>query len=96
MDSMTQQNSALVEENAASVKTLEELSVDMDGKVSVFKTATMEARPVRQPKSVPAPRPVASKTPAASKPAAIVRGPARRMQAQLAAAVAKDDDWDEF
>jgi methyl-accepting chemotaxis protein len=96
MDSMTQQNSALVEENAASVKTLEELSVDMDGKVSVFKTAMMEVRPVRQPKPAPAARPVASKVPAAAKPAAIVRGPARRMQAQLAAAVAKDDDWDEF
>jgi methyl-accepting chemotaxis protein len=96
MDSMTQQNSALVEENAASVKTLEELSVDMDGKVSVFRTAMMEVRSVRQPKPAPAARPVASRAPAAAKPAAIVRGPARRMQAQLAAAVAKDDDWDEF
>jgi len=38
MDDMTQQNSALVEENAANVKTLEELAATTDERVSIFKT----------------------------------------------------------
>jgi methyl-accepting chemotaxis protein len=36
MDEMTQQNSALVEENAATAKTLEQQSQDMDERVSFF------------------------------------------------------------
>jgi methyl-accepting chemotaxis protein len=97
MDAMTQQNSALVEQNAASVKTLEELAADMDGKVSVFRTAMAAAiHAVPERKAAPPAKPAAKKAPVAPKAAAIAHGPARRMQAQLAAAVAKDDDWDEF
>lgn len=37
MDEVTQQNSALVEENAASVKTLEQQSQTMGAQVSIFR-----------------------------------------------------------
>jgi methyl-accepting chemotaxis protein len=96
MDEVTQQNSALVEENAATAKTLADQSVALDGRVAAFQLeqAARAAAPV-----VAAPAAVAHKP--AARPAAkragvvVTRGPARNMQAALAAAVA-DDDWQEF
>lgn len=38
MDQMTQQNSALVEENAATARTLEDQANNMDKRVTFFKT----------------------------------------------------------
>jgi methyl-accepting chemotaxis protein len=38
MDTVTQQNSALVEENAATAKTLEQQSSQMDERVSFFRS----------------------------------------------------------
>ena len=91
MDEMTQQNSALVEENAASVKTLEELSAAMDERVSLFRTAALNvAAAVRAV-------PVAKPRLAASRPAkAAAGGPVRRMQSRLATAIAEDHDWEQF
>jgi methyl-accepting chemotaxis protein len=91
MDEMTQQNSALVEENAASVRTLEQMASRTDERVSVFKT-------LPAPDGSGTPRAGAhpigkTRVPAKTHPA---RSPARRMQVQLAAAVAKDENWDEF
>lgn len=90
MDEMTQQNSALVEENAASVRTLEQMASRTDERVAVFRTAlesegSRTARAATQPLGK-------TRRPARMHPA----GPARRMQAQLAAAVASDENWDEF
>jgi methyl-accepting chemotaxis protein len=90
MDEMTQQNSALVEENAASVRTLEQMASRTDERVAVFRTAlesegSRTARAATQPLGK-------TRRPARMQPA----GPARRMQAQLAAAVANDENWDEF
>jgi methyl-accepting chemotaxis protein len=103
MDEMTQQNSALVEENAASVKTLEEMSANMDGRVSLFQTAALavQASPERKPLAAAKPalaKPVLvrPKAVAESARAAAIRSPARRMQTKLATAVANDDDWEEF
>jgi methyl-accepting chemotaxis protein len=90
MDEVTQQNSALVEENAATAKTLEQQSASMDERVGAFrleggaKTGSMRAANVTAMPKQTAP---------AAKPAA--RGNARQMQTALATAVAQDE-WQEF
>jgi hypothetical protein len=45
MDEVTQQNSALVEQNAASVKTLEQQAKAMDERVSAFRLGVAESAP---------------------------------------------------
>ncbi|MCW5692856.1 MAG: HAMP domain-containing protein [Pseudolabrys sp.] len=109
MDEVTQQNSALVEENAATAKTLEQQAKAMDSQVAFFQIAAgHDARPAMAAATRPAPRVatvVARTTPAMRKPtvsqaapqsrASANVGPARRMQAALATAV-KADDWKEF
>jgi len=103
MDEVTQQNSALVEENAATAKTLEQQSKAMSDEVGVFRVDEGEVeRPAAAPK-----RPVAAAAkparPAAAKAAAPKRdaalnggGPVGRMQTALATAVRNDPDWQEF
>ena len=102
MDEVTQQNSALVEENAATAKTLEHQSKAMTDRVDVFQidsrpagsaASQRTAAPKRQAEAV-RPKLVAAKSPAAA-PRKAVAGPARKMQTALAAAV-KEDDWQEF
>ncbi len=77
MDEVTQQNSALVEENAATAKTLEHQAKAMDEQVSVFKIAAghdIVPAMVRTESATPAVRSV----PAAKKPAtaAVTKKPA--------------------
>jgi methyl-accepting chemotaxis protein len=111
MDEVTQQNSALVEENAASAKTLEHQSVAMNQKVAFFKLDEhasdhiAHAAPAPITRAVPeAPKkaaPVAARKPvAAAATAAAVNGrrggPVARMQAAVASALAEDPDWKEF
>jgi methyl-accepting chemotaxis protein len=110
MDEVTQQNSALVEENAATSKTLEHQAKAMDERVAFFKlNATLEDRPAVQSAATRNQRAVAappSRGLAASKqqPAAAPKraanskagGPVRRMQAALATAVNSEPDWKEF
>jgi methyl-accepting chemotaxis protein len=100
MDEVTQQNSALVEENAATAKTLESQARAMNERVAVFHLGGTEA-----PSVVPAPdadRTVARSAvvpvtrPAAKPSAAPPASPARRMQASLATALKSDPDWEEF
>jgi methyl-accepting chemotaxis protein len=98
MDEVTQQNSALVEENAATAKTLEQQSKAMSDEVGVFVVDEGEVeRPAAAPK-----RPVAAAArparPAAPKRAAALNGggPVGRMQSALATAVRSDPDWQEF
>ena len=52
MDEVTQQNSALVEENAATAKTLEGQSQALDGRVAAFRLIEGDL----QPNTVPAPK----------------------------------------
>jgi methyl-accepting chemotaxis protein len=108
MDEVTQQNSALVEENAATAKTLEHQAKAMNDRVAVFEIddsispVTMAAAaPAREDRPV---RAAAAKS-AAVKPQAPARrgstalnggGPVRRMQTALARAVEHDQDWQEF
>jgi methyl-accepting chemotaxis protein len=100
MDEVTQQNSALVEENAATAKTLESQSRNMDEHVSKFavleaaggKTGSAShaasARPVGKPAVASPKRPAAQ--------AAKRGGPVGRMQSALATAVKEDSSWEEF
>jgi methyl-accepting chemotaxis protein len=55
LDEVTQQNSALVEENAATAKTLDHQSADMAERVAFFKLAPQEDE---EPAPLPAPPPV--------------------------------------
>jgi methyl-accepting chemotaxis protein len=106
MDEVTQQNSALVEENAASAKTLEHQSEQMNEKVAFFRLdhhAESHAVKAPVPSSVTrlAPKPAKREAvPARKTVAAAVSGrrggPAGRMQAATATAVADDKDWQEF
>jgi methyl-accepting chemotaxis protein len=106
MDEVTQQNSALVEENAASAKTLEHQSETMNEKVAFFRldeSATSHA--VKAPAPAPVTRLAAKPAKPAAAPARKVTaaavqgrrgGPVGRMQAAAATAVADDKDWQEF
>jgi methyl-accepting chemotaxis protein len=82
MDEVTQQNSALVEENAATAKTLESQSAAMSDRVAFFRIERSVTQAIRSP----APKP----------PAAVKRGgPVGRMQGNLAVAL-KQDEFEEF
>jgi methyl-accepting chemotaxis protein len=110
MDEVTQQNSALVEENAATAKTLEHQAKAMDERVAFFRIdegtedghaaqppAAHEQQPVV---AVPLRGPAAKKPPVAA-PKRVAAGangggPVGRMQTALATAVKRDPDWKEF
>jgi hypothetical protein len=105
MDEVTQQNSALVEENAATAKTLEDQSKAMNDQVSVFDigdgiaagdTSHRAGTPKRQAETA-RPRMVsaAAKRPVAT-PRKVASGHARKMQTSLATAIKEDSDWKEF
>src|ERR1019366_3384861 len=108
MDEVTQQNSALVEENAATAKTLETQAEAMSERISFFRLgqAEMHAAPVKRAAPTPKPQ-IAARHPAAGPkvpPAAVSkrsagtanRGPVGRMQTALASAIKNDPDWKEF
>ena len=90
MDEVTQQNSALVEENAATAKTLEQQSGAMSESVGSFKLGGMEAGNKAAPADV-----VALKR-AASAPAPAKQAAARRGTARSHGALAVKSDWKEF
>ncbi|MCW5692858.1 MAG: HAMP domain-containing protein [Pseudolabrys sp.] len=98
MDQTTQQNSALVEENAATAKTLEHQAKAMDEQVAFFQIAAGHDVPVAAPRAIQAvavAKPVAAKTVGRAAPTVSRTGPARGMQTALAAAV-NEDAWKEF
>jgi methyl-accepting chemotaxis protein len=96
MDEVTQQNSALVEENAATAKTLETQAKSMDDRVAGFRlrvgnnggdhaaAAAPRAATAAAPK-----RPVVAAKPKNASPVG-------RMQAGLATALKAEPDWKEF
>jgi septal ring factor EnvC (AmiA/AmiB activator) len=93
MDEVTQQNSALVEENAATAKTLEQQSQSMDERVSAFRlgdgaSATESSRVVAMaPKRPAAAAPKRASAPAKHRPAGGTQG---------ALALKQTPDWKEF
>jgi methyl-accepting chemotaxis protein len=100
MDEVTQQNSALVEENAATAKTLEHQAKAMDERVAFFKlNAAAEDRPATKPaarEQHPAAAPKKQPDTAPKRAAAHGGGPVGRMQTALATAVKSEPDWKEF
>ena len=100
MDSMTQQNAALVEESAAAAQSLQDQASELSRVVSIFKLVEGEER-VAAPIFTPAPKAVV-------KPITAARAPVRKLAAKPAAPVAKPkkvvnaassnsaDEWDEF
>ena len=98
MDEMTQQNSALVEENASATRMLQEQAEAMHGRMSAFRLDEA-ARPARavagdrqaRPALKTAPRPAQPK-----KVAAAGGRNAQRLQSELHAAFESDADWKEF
>ena len=112
MDEVTQQNSALVEENAATAKTLEHQAKSMDEQVSFFQIDMAAGAEGMSHAKVVTAKPVVTKasvTRIESRPAAVERkerptaapkravaGGARGMQTQLATAIKQDPEWKEF
>ncbi|MBP1207680.1 methyl-accepting chemotaxis protein [Duganella sp. 1411] len=100
MDSMTQQNAALVEESAAAAQSLQDQASELSRVVSIFKLVEGEER-VAAPVFTPAPKAVV-------KPITAARAPVRKLAAKPAAPVAKPkkvvnapssnaaDEWEEF
>jgi methyl-accepting chemotaxis protein len=105
MDEVTQQNSALVEENAATSKTLDEQARAMSERVSFFRLghgaeshvagAARPATPAQRPQPVAKAQGAAKGNAPPMRQRAVANGgPVGRMQASLAAAM--DQDWKEF
>src|SRR5690606_4748362 len=90
MDEVTQQNSALVEENAATAKTLEEQQAAMNERVAYFQVDAQNMKPEEEIEDEPA---------ASSAPAARAQAPVRirpRMRGNLALASEPAGDFQEF
>jgi len=112
MDEVTQQNSALVEENAATSRTLEHQVKAMDERVATFRLGAVRAatpaltipRPAAgaaravAARSQPIVAPKRAPVVAPKRAAARSNGgrPVARMQATIATALDTDDDWKEF
>ncbi len=110
MDSMTQQNAALVEEAAAAAQSLQDQASELAHVVSIFKLVEGELPQVIAPSHSLALAPAASSKPAAAKPAArpalkkpvsAVRKPAAPAadapaKPKKVAATAGADEWEEF
>jgi len=97
---VTQQNSALVEENAATAKTLEQQANVMSDRVGAFKFDAAESEAPAALAAAPV-APKAGPTPDGSAPPRLrsngsSRSPARRTQTNLAVALQADQDWKEF
>ena len=111
MDEVTQQNSALVEENAATARTLEQQSKVMDERVAAFRIGnaggamsstdnmrSVATKPIGVAGTVKPQPSAAPKRPVAAAPkraGANGRGAVGRMQTAIASAV-NEDDWKEF
>jgi methyl-accepting chemotaxis protein len=105
MDEVTQQNSALVEENAATAKMLEQLAVSMNERVSFFRLAggagsdgaTMaRAEPLEEVEPVATPikaAPVRRAAPPVAQQRAV---PAARPRTAGASALKEDAAWQDF
>lgn len=92
MDEVTQQNSALVEENAATAKTLEDQQSAMSERVGFFRFDLDGAQQPQVPvKKAGSARVVAQKAGSAGR-----GGPVGRMQSNLATALKAEAEWEEF
>jgi methyl-accepting chemotaxis protein len=99
MDSMTQQNAALVEEAAAAAQSLQDQAAELSRVVSIFKLVEGEERvtaPVYQPAAVKAVvKPITARAPV-KKLAAAPAAAAKPKKVASAASTASSDEWEEF
>jgi len=98
MDSMTQQNAALVEEAAAAAQSLQDQAGELARVVSIFKLEAGEERAVAAAAAQQAAQHTAVVKPIAARPAkkAIVPAPAAPKPKKIATAAAGADEWEEF
>jgi methyl-accepting chemotaxis protein len=108
MDSMTQQNAALVEEAAAAAQSLQDQASELAHVVSIFKLVEGEEVHVRAPSTIaaaPAATPAkAAKAvalrvaarPALRKPVAAAAAAPAAKPKKVASAAAGNDEWEEF
>ena len=99
MDTVTQQNAALVEEAAAASQAMQEQAVKLAEMVSVFQIAGSPARAAApRPAAKPAAaRPAPAARPVAAKPAA--KAPSLKLAdkpSRSKPAASSDGDWEEF
>jgi methyl-accepting chemotaxis protein len=95
MDTVTQQNAALVEEAAAAAEAMQEQAANLERVVSIFKLEHDGAvrRPPAKPAAKAAARPaLPAKTAAAAKPAPRLASATK----PAATASARNDEWEEF
>jgi methyl-accepting chemotaxis protein len=104
MDSMTQQNAALVEEAAAAAQSLQDQASELAHVVSIFKLVEGEEAHVVA-KAVPVSAPIAARPapalrvtarPALKKPAPAAPAAPAASKAKKIGATASSDEWEEF
>ena len=96
MDEVTQQNSALVEENAATAKTLEQQSAAMNDRVGAYQVPGAASGAAPQRRVAPVGRPDAAKAPAKRPPAPARRSASGGRTHGALALADKAEDWQEF
>jgi len=105
MDSVTQQNAALVEQAASAAKSLQDQAAEVANVVSIFKLDTAQQAQARHvPERTGAPASVAPRAevkklparPAQKRPAAVAHGDAPKKLAAVASRTSSNDDWEEF
>ena len=99
MDSMTQQNAALVEEAAAAAQSLQDQASELAKVVSIFKLNSGEqseyaTRPAAAPVRRVAPAPMVKSKPKATSVKSL--SSAKPAPKKAAASAASNDDWEEF
>jgi methyl-accepting chemotaxis protein len=104
MDSMTQQNAALVEEAAAAAQSLQDQAGELGRVVSIFKLVEGDEQSIEPTLAAPAPAAPVATLPAVRTPAARPARPALKKPAAAAApakpkkapVAAGSDEWEEF
>jgi methyl-accepting chemotaxis protein len=94
MDEVTQQNSALVEENAATAKTLEHQSSAMDERVGFFRIDDTAGEETGRPASVV--KQISAAKPAPKRSTPVAKGAAPRPRMAGNTALKESPDWKEF
>jgi methyl-accepting chemotaxis protein len=98
MDSMTQQNAALVEEAAAAAQSLQDQAAELSRVVSIFKLVEGEERvtaPVYQPAAKAVVKPIVARAPVKKLASTPAPAPAAKPK-KVASAAAGGDEWEEF
>jgi len=95
MDQATQQNAALVEEDAAASEALREQAASLAQAVAVFRLDDAPGRGALVPRRAPA-QPQSNVAPLRKKPAATALAQAQPPQARRVANAARGDGWKEF